>query len=95
MTRVMKCESRAGRGTVLASRLPPGQRPSHKPAQGNALGKRVTPDTALKGRGNFVPPFQGSFLLGTVSQGVALGWLVDALSVLFAVISCSPFQPHP
>ena len=80
---------------VRVGTLPTGQRPSNKPAQGNALGKRMTNDKALKGRGNFGPPFQGSFRWGTATQGVALGWLVGAPSVLVAAPSWTHFQSCP
>ena len=46
----MKCGSKESGDAVRAGRLPTGQRPSHKPAQGNALGERMTNDPALKGR---------------------------------------------
>ena len=53
---MIKCRSKESGGAVRAGRLPTGQRPSHKPAQagaafyaGNALGKRMTNDPALKG----------------------------------------------
>jgi hypothetical protein len=59
-----------------------GQRPSNKPAQGNALGSKFKKDKALKGRNKLGPPFQGFDRLSHGSQGVALGWLVCAPLVL-------------
>ena len=63
-------------------RLHEGQRPRHKPAQGNALGNRMKTGKALKGRDNLCRPFRAHFLGGIATQGVALGWLVAAPLVL-------------
>ena len=63
---------------LWSCRAMPGQRPSHKPAQGNALGnpprKPPSPERAEQG----VPPFQGLGYFSSSTQGVALGWLVCA-----------------
>ena len=60
-----------------------GQRPGNKPAQGNALGNRISTGKALKGRDNLCRPFRALFGERR-TQGVALGWLVAAPSVLVA-----------
>ena len=74
----------AMRDLMRVSRLPEGQRPGNKPAQGNALGHRMTTDKALKGRDNWCCPFRAYFIDETGTQGVALGWLVGAPLVLVA-----------
>ena len=61
-----------------------GPKARDKPAQGKrgtsaALGCRSVSDKALKGRHNFAAPLQGFVPLVSVSQGVALGWLVSGL----------------
>ena len=71
---------------LRADRLLTGQRPRNKPAQGNALGNRITTGKALKGRDNGVvagcPALSGLTLSTGQTQGVALGWLVAAPLVL-------------
>ena len=68
-----------------------GPKARDKPAQGKrgtsaALGCWLVSDKALKGRHNFADgrhnfaaPLQGFVPLVSVSQGVALGWLVPGL----------------
>ena len=66
-------------GPKARGQASPGQRP----------GKCMEIDPALKGRNHRCRPFRAGLSLPD-SQGVALGWLVSALSVL----SCQSGKVH-
>ena len=59
-----------------------GQRPKDKPAQGNALGSGLKFIQSPERAAHLVAPLQGFVGCHTVTQGVALGWLVCAPLVL-------------